>query len=344
MPRVIWASARNPSPYRDAVYSCCLLGDVVYVVGLDESSGLGAQRYRIESRSASDGGVLNTWRDDKVHHFASLFDCISLKDKVYAVGATERFWSILVFDRELGLIQRKDFEKPRFIPYSMDTDGKLLYIAGVEIGENTTSIHVEAISPDDLSQVGVYISNPRGRGAGAYTILYDSETERLLVGGYDNIDGFRSFRTEMLSTELSLVAVIRPGIRGAVTSLSGRLRDTIYIGGKAGIARVNVDGTVLSTNIHATGTKILYSTQPPVEGRVVVVTDNNLYVLDEGLTQLDTIRLARGTEVLAATIGKMVADTRAVYIAMTQMLTDVDWGWSILAVDPRPRRFRFFGR
>jgi hypothetical protein len=35
-------------------------------------------------------------------------------------------------------------------------------------------------------------------------------------------------------------------------------------------------------------------------------------------------------------------DNRNLYIALTQVFSDADWGWSVMAVNPSPRRFRLF--
>jgi len=344
--KVTWVTLSNPSPYRDGAYSCCLLGDVVFAVGFDEVMGVGRQRYRVEARSIRDGYILGRWTDEKVHRVASLYSCVATRNRVFAVGAAEGFWSVIVFDRELAVIRRRDFEKPRFIPYAVDSDGDLLFVAGAELlSAGLYAIHVEAISVDDLTPIARHSSNPRERGAAAYTITFNPETRQVLVGGFDNIDGYRSYRVEVLNRDLSLAVVARPGLRGAVTGISPGPQGTSYAVGRSGVVKISREGSTIMTNTTRSGIKIAFSATPPLDGRVAVVTDNNLHVLDENLGAVETTRIARGTEVLAATQGRVAADTTNIYIAMTQILTDVDWGWSIIAVNPRPaRRFGIFGR
>jgi hypothetical protein len=345
--RVVWVAESNPSPYRDGTYSCCLCGalrDAVVAVGFDEVMGVGRQRYRVEMRSVENGYLLDKWVDEKVYRVAALYSCVSARGGVYAVGATEGFWSVIVFDRELSVVMRRDFDRPRFIPYAVDTDGNNLFIAGIELtGTGLYTIHVEMLSLDDLTPIAKYTSNPRERGGAAYTIKYNSETKQILIGGFDNVEGFRGYRVEVLDRNLALVAVVRPGLRGAVASVSPGPQGGFYAVGRSGAAKIGRDGSVLTTTTSRTGMKVVYSATPPLNKKVAIIADNTIHLLDENLGVVESTRVTRGTEILSiAAQGNVAMDNRNLYIALTQVFSDADWGWSVMAVNPSPRRFRLF--
>ena len=337
MARVVWVAESNPSPYRDGTYSCCLLGDVVVAVGFDEVMGVGRQRYRAESRSIKDGVLQDRWVDEKVYRVAALYSCATAKNTVYAVGATEGFWSVIAFDKSLHVVKRRDFDRPRFIPYAVDTDGNNLFIAGIELtGTGLYTIHVEVLAVDDLKPVAKYSSSPGGKGGAAYTITYNPETKLLAIGGFDNTEGFRSYRVEILDTNLTPLAVVRPGFRGAVTSVSPGPQGGFYAVGRSGAAKIGKDGSVLATTTSRTGMKVVYSATPPLNKKIAIIADNIMHLLDEDLSMIEVSRLARGTEVLAAGQGRVAMDSANLYIALTQVFSDVDWGWSVMAVNPQP--------
>jgi len=344
MARVSWASLSNPSPYRDAAYSTCVLRDVVYVAGFDEVLGFGRQRYRIEARSVRSGVVVGRWVDEKGYSFASLYSCAALKDRVFAVGATEVFWSVIAFDKGLNIVLRRDFEKPRFIPYSIAVSGDMLFVAGAELlPGGGYAMHVEAVSIDDLTPLARYSSNPRQMGAAAYATLYNTFTGQLVVGGFDNAEGYRSWRIEVLSKDLSLQIISKPQLRGAITALAMNPGGYIYAVGRNGVAKVNRDGGVASMNTGIGGCKALASpTESPLESRIAIISDDTLHIVDENLKIVESLRIARGTEILTAMHGGISFDKENMFIALTQITTDIDWNWSIIAVNPRPRRFKFF--
>ena len=343
MIRVEWLSTSNPGPYRDSAYSCCVLGDTLYVVGFDEANGFGVQRYRVEARRVRDGSLKRVWVDEKAHRFASLFTCVTLGNRIYVAGATDSFWSIIAFDEELNAVARRDFDKPRFIPYSMDTDGRVIYVAGAEIAGESYAIHVEALSPDDLTPVATYTSNPMGRGAAAYSIAYDYVTNRVVLGGFDNVDGYRRWRIEILDKDLSLIRVCRPDVAGSVTGVAIGLNNAVYAVGRNAVAKLDIDGVVQKIDRARGGSRVVSSSgSPPLGRRVAIATDNNIYIMDENLNLVDATRLPRGAEIIAVTQGRIAYDNKKLYIAATQIISDNDWAWAIAAVNPSPKRFRLF--
>ncbi|MCC6057260.1 MAG: hypothetical protein LM583_11335, partial [Desulfurococcaceae archaeon] len=205
------------------------------------------------------------------------------------------------------------------------------------------TIHVEVLAADDLKPVAKYSSSPGGKGGAAYTITYNPETKLLAIGGFDNTEGFRSYRVEILDTNLTPVAVVRPGLRGAVASVSPGPQGGFYAVGRSGAVKIGKDGSVLTTTTSRTGMKVVYSATPPLNKKVAIIADNIIHLLDENLGVVESTRVTRGTEILSiAAQGNVAMDNRNLYIALTQVFSDADWGWSVMAVNPSPRRFRLF--
>ncbi|MEM0026491.1 MAG: hypothetical protein QXT53_00960 [Ignisphaera sp.] len=340
---VVWSVSSNPSGYRDGAYSCCVFGDILFVVGFDEVGGFGRQRYRVESRRVSDGSSTGVWVDDRVYGFASLFSCAVVRGGVVVVGATDRFWSLVVFDKNLSVVARRDFESSRFIPYSVDSDGDVVFVGGVEfVGERGYAIHVEALSADDLSHIGFYTSSPMERNAAAYSVVYNPMTKGVVVGGFDEADGFRRWRIEMLSRDLSLSRVVRPDVHGSVTGLAVGSQGFVYAVGRGGVAKIDRNGEAASLTKAVSGAQIVASPSDskPIGRYVGVVSDKNFHVLDKSLKLVDSAGLVRGAEITFVGQGKPAMDSERVYIVANTIATDVDWGWRILALNPSPSIFR----
>lgn len=325
--------------YRDAAYSCCVVEDTVFAIGFDEVGGVGRQRYRVEARSARDGSSMGRWFDTSVYSFASLMACTVVRGNVVAVGATDKFWSVIVFDKKLNIVTRKDFEKPRFMPFSVDTDGDIIFVAGVETaGEKGYAIRLEALSADDLSTIGFYTSNPMGKNAAAYSVAYNPVTKHIVIGGFDNVDGFRRWRIEILTRDLSISRIARPDVRGSVTGVAIGPQGLVYAVGRGGVAKIDRDGSIASLTRSPGGLQIIasHSAAPPILRNIGVVSDNTFYLLDENLRPLEITRLVMGTETTFLSHGRPAMDSTKIYIAANSIITDVDWGWRIVAVNPAP--------
>jgi transcriptional regulator with XRE-family HTH domain len=163
---------------------------------------------------------------------------------------------------------------------------------------------------------------------------------------HNYLHGIRSIPDEVVQKALQYLNLTESEFREAVQGVE--LLKATGVVKEGGVIDYTLarEGSTIMTNTTKCGIKIAFSATPlPLDGRVAVVTDNNLHVLDENLGAVETTRIARGTEVLAATQGRVAADATNIYIAMTQILTDEDWGWRIIAVNPRPaRRFGIFRR
>ena len=343
MVSIVWSVSSNPSIYRDGAYSCCVLEDTLFVIGFDETSGLGKQRYRIETRRISDGSLISRWSDDKAYSFASLFSCVVVKNKVVVVGATESSWSVVAFDKKLNVVARKDFEKPRFIPYSVDSDGDIVLVGGVElVGEKGYAIRVEALSADDLSPIGFYTSNPMGKNAGAYSIIYNPVAKNVIVGGFDELDGARRWRVEILSRDLSLARIARPDLNGSVTGLAVDSQGFVYAVGRGGMAKIDRNGGVVSATRVVSGAQVIASPSDsrPIGRYIGVVSDNGFYLLDKNLGMVDRAIFAREAEATFVAQGRPAMDSEKIYIAASTIVTDIDWGWRIVALNPSPSMFR----
>jgi len=340
MVRVVWRVVSNPSRYRDVVFGSCVLGDYVFSVGLDEARGFGRQRYRVEARYRGDGSLYDSWVDEEVYSFASLYSCSVLGDNIYVVGASERFWSIIVFSKELDVINRKDFDRPMLIPFSIASGDGYLYIAGTSIAENGTAITVLKVSPENLSIEAIYSSISMKIFGGAYSIAYNDVNKRIVVGGFDRIDNVYSWRIEILDTNLNLVKVIRPGIRGAIKSISIGINGDIYAVGRNGIVRFNRDGDIVKENRNIGGIEI-YTPQKlgtAMDRNIAIINNNEFYLLKEDLTTIESIRIPRGTETISFIHGTPAFDGTKLYISGTEENPKEDWSWNIIAIDPRKTR------
>ncbi|MEM4040967.1 MAG: hypothetical protein QXM83_04010 [Ignisphaera sp.] len=346
---IIWSHVSSPSGYRDGVYSVCVSSGIVYAVGFDELMGYGKQRYRVEGVDARDGHMIAKWVDDKAHSFASLYSCTAVGDRIYVFGATDRFWTIMVFDKLLNPVKRVDREKPYILPFSVVNVGRYIYVAGVEITPTgSTAIHVSRISVDDLSIVNSYTSNPKDRGAGAYSIAYNKKMKQIIVGGFDKIDGVSNWRIEYLTEDLNLIKISRPSVKGSITGLALDADGFIYTAGRTRIARISREGETLNTVTSPQAVKIYTSQESlPILGtNIAVATDNEAYILtNDTLSIVEAIRLSRGPQILSMMLGSMDADNERIYLASTQIATKDDWNWTILALKPRGRGFlRLFRR
>lgn len=346
---IVWSHVSSPSGYRDGVYSVCVSSGIVYAVGFDELLGYGKQRYRVEGVDVRDGHVVAKWVDDKGYHIASIYSCVSVGDRIYVFGATDKFWSIIMFDKFLNPVKRIDMEKPYVLPFSAVAIGKNIYVAGVEItSTRSTAIHVSKISADDLSIVNNYSSNPKESGAGVYAAAYNKKIKQIVVGGFDKLDGVSNWRIEYLTEDLRTIKTIRPSVKGCITGLTLDADGTIYATGRNRIAKISKEGETLNLITSPQAVKIYASQDPlPILGtNVAAATDNEAYILSSStLSIVEAVRISRGPQILSMMIGSMDADNEKIYLASTQIATKDDWNWSILALRPRGKGFlRFFRR
>ncbi|ADM28482.1 hypothetical protein Igag_1685 [Ignisphaera aggregans DSM 17230] len=337
MVSIIWSVSSNPSRYRDGVSGICLLGDNIYVVGFSEPVSLGVQRYRVESRRKSDGSIINSWISDESYRYGSLYSCIAMGSRIYVAGASIGFWDLYEFSPELGLIDHRRFEES-FIPFSMASNGRDIYIAGTYIGE-VYEARVIRISTPGLEISAIYRS--LSKPSSFYGVVYSESSKRVVVGGYDSADGFQKWRIEFLSPELEVERVIRPDVRGCITGVSVGIDGDIYVVGRMGVMRLSGGGRIIAENRRIGGIEIY---TPKTLGtslgdNIAVIDHNTIHILDRNnLETRETIRIARGLEIIAFPYNSPVYDGTYLYVAGTESSSPENWNWIIMAIDPRPRR------
>lgn len=337
----------SASGYRDGVHSVCFAEGNVYAVGFDELHGYGKKRYRIESYNAIDGVPLAKWADEKSYNIASLISCTSLGGHIYAFGVSDSFWSILEFDRNLNLVRRTDIDKPYLVPFSAIAIDRYIYIAGTTLTpQGSTAAYIAMVSPDTLSVYKSFSMGREGREAGAYTIAFNKNTNRFVVGGFDKSEGAMNWLLIFLNRDLELIKIVRTNIKGSITGLAINPEGNIYAVGRSAIAKFSREGEVLTTITSIPGVKVYSAQTPstPIGPNIVVVSDNDAYMLSsDRLSVVDSTRLSKGPQILTSFLGSMDSDNEKLYVALTQVVTKDDWNWTVMALRPRARRLRFFG-
>lgn len=350
---VSWSRLITPSNHRNGAFSVCVSGDRVYAVGFDEYHGSRKMRFRIESLSIGDGKTVSVWTDELAFPFSSLFNCVSYGNRVYAFGATNRFWSILAFNRMLEFISRVNIDKPYLMPFSsiiLDRYPNLfLYSAGTTVPvEGTTSMYVVKISAADFSILNSFSTDMNGAGAGAYGMGYNNTTKEIVVGGYAKTDSGLEWLLAFFNENLDLNKIVRPGIRGSIMGLTIDIDGFIYaVDGKI-VAKIRPDGKVISTLEIPQASKV-YASQDktsPLAPYVVVVSDSDLYLLSrEDLTEVASVKLIKEPQTLISYPGSIDVVHDNVYLALTRLESEDKWNWLVTALTLRPakvRRFRFF--
>lgn len=339
---IVWSRVSSASGYRDGVYSVCISGDRVYAVGFDELHGYGRKRYRIEAFRARDGAPVTRWADEKSYLAASLFVCVASDARIYAFGATEDYWSMLVFDRDLNLDRRTDIENPYVIPFSAVLADKYIYVAGTVVTPTgLTALYAVKISATDFSTVSSFVIDMKGSGAGAYAVSYNSRTKQVVVGGFDRSEGSMNWLIVYLTEDLELTRVVKPGVKGSVTGLAIDHEGFIYSVGKNRIIKLGKEGEIIAVAGTPQAVKIYTSSElkTSIGVNIATATDNEIYMLaNDTLSIVDSVRLSRGPQMLTTFIGSMDADNDNIYAALTQIVTKDDWNWAIYALRSRGRR------
>jgi len=334
-----WVYSPSSSSYRDAAFSVCVSGDVVYAVGFDELLGYGRQRYRVEALTSRDGLPIARWTDEDTHPLAALLSCTIYGDRVYVFGLTHRFWSALVFDRYLKLIKRVDFESPRFAPFSATVGEGYVYVAGTELTPAGTALRVLKLAPEDLAVVDSYAPNLGPADSGAYAVDYSSTLKQLVVGGFDKLEGVSRWRVEYLTPNLEPVRVVRPDIKGSVTGLSAGADGSVYAVGKTRVVKLSRDGVVERSASSPPAVKVYAAKDyvPSLGGNVAAAVTDEVYVLDgRSLSVVDGARISRGPQVASMMVGSMAADSEKIYVAATSVAGPM-WSWVVAALRPRRR-------
>lgn len=329
---IAWSQVSATSGYRSSAFSACVLGDRVFVVGFDESLGLGARRFRVEAYSAGSGKPLVSWSDEAGYPFASLTTCCVSGDRVYVAGATSRHWSVIAFNRDLGVVGRVDFEKPKVTPFSATAVGNSLYVVGVvTVREGATAAYVAKISLRDLSLEGEFTYTP---GTGAYAVVYSKKTRVLVVGGFVGGEWFLF----SLDQDLKPLGSVKPGFRGSVLGLTVDPAGLLYAVDGYRVVKLSERGDVLaSLNIPAVKVHASQEETSPLGKHVAIATSSDFHLVrSSDMATVDSAKLTR-EQALVALPGNMDTDNKHVYLALTQVTAVEKWEWVVYALRLRAR-------
>jgi len=139
-PTINWVKYSNPSEYRDIAYAVSLDNNYIYIVGCDEQRGSLYSQLRIEKRNVKDGNIVKTWTNHTGISESSFTNCIIVNNKLYVIGfdwVNEWCrWLVYMFDTNLTLLKSIIYNPKTLpnIPYGISSDGKFLYISGMEFG------------------------------------------------------------------------------------------------------------------------------------------------------------------------------------------------------------------
>jgi len=261
--KVKWMVHSDPSPSADYANAVCGKDEYIYVIGVDTSVDVG--QFRVEKRLKSSGELVKVWVFNPSGSRDELHDCIIVGNTLYAVGrsgASGIFaWAIVTLDLELNMLNYtvEDISVSRDVAESLTSDGEYLYITGSDSlpGVGDTQWRVEKRRLDDLTLVKSYTSNPTRYQDEALSISVNPVTGELWVFGWENVGGWSFWRIEILSRDLELIRVVKPGIQGFGYSIEFDEDGNAYIDGPV-IAKFDKHGNIVKT-ASITADLLLYS-------------------------------------------------------------------------------------
>lgn len=339
---VVWSKISNPSAFRNGAFSVCFSNGRVFVVGFDEGLGLGAMRYRAELYSSISGERIGAWSDKIGYSYASLLSCSVFNDKLYAIGVSNDFWSILEFDNSLNLANRVDFKEPGFTPFSIVASSKFIYVSGVLIKENHRKVgYVVRVNPGDLTITNSIEVTVDKADCGIYASDYNEKTSQLVLGGFYEVDNNLEWPIAFLGKDLELVKVLTPGFKGPITGLAIDYDGFIYVVDGVRVAKLTSEGEIVAVNESAYGVRICASNdkRSPIKQYVIVVSSGDLHIMKSAdLKTITSLRLPDKPSLLT-TIGTLASENDSVYVALTQVFTRSNWNWVVYKVRIKSRGF-----
>jgi len=317
---VNWVQYINPTNRHDTALGVCLFGDYVAVVGSANSGEFVALLDR------ASGGIIEM---SELRIFGAFYNCLSVGDKLYAVGNNE----IYIFDKKLNAL-RMIIANER--PYAIVFDGSFLYVASYIWSNNVDRvwrIEKRTLSLDLVAYREFYREWDKAYRyqSDAYDIAINPVTGELWVVGKWNI----IHKTNIMDfRDYSLLVIFDKGLNvkriveyprdhenylGDLYSICFDERGNAYVVGQYGVAKFNKYGDILAVSKRMGGVKIAC-----VGGRVYVFGDrlvgnyerHVLYVLDEDLNLLGEYILSKGVEANSRFwIGKPAFDGKDLYVA-----------------------------
>jgi uncharacterized membrane protein len=326
--QVNWIVYADQSPGVDLVGGVCEYGRYIYVVGADSS--LGDRQFRIEKRLKLNGELVKEWTHNPSTSIGDemLNGCVVINNVLYVAGVAEGGkWVILMLDVDLEKFVI--FEKNPSMGYdsadSIISDGDYLYIAGLDHVPGDGEWRVEKRAKYDLSLIKVYTSNPSKLWDEPRDININPVTGELWIIGYEWEDDKAEWRIEILSRDLELVKVIKPGIEDVAYSIAFDELGNAYVVGREGIIKFDKLGNELKRK-SITGENVL-----EINGKLYVlrgerfkegqthmyvnILDNDLNIINEELIlSMKELKMERDEVAGVSFIGnKMTFDRENIY-------------------------------
>lgn len=347
--KIAWSQTLSFSKYRDLASGLCLGTDRLYIVGSDEHGGPGKMRYRCISMKMTDGTVISEWTDGKTNPFAVLLSCVTLGEAIYALGATNEYWSILVFNKNLELLKRVDIKDPRIIPFSAFTLHRYpniyLYTGGIQISsDGFPKMHVAKISATNLDIVDSTTIDAGGLESGAYAAIYVNASKQIVVGGYVKTEKGIEWLLALLTEDLKPVKIVKPGFPGSITGLAADQDGNVYAIDNKRIAKISPDGRVVSTLNLSNPVKV-YATQDkssPLAPYILTITENALHLIPrDDFSKIVTLKLVKENQLLVPYTGPVDSVNDSLYFALTRLEPDGKLNWYVTKITIEPKKIRF---
>lgn len=335
--KVNWIIENNPSFFNDIPFSICEKDSYIYVVGFDYSIETGVFQPRIEKRLKSDGSLIKNWTYVPSDYGGLLYDCIIVREKLYAVGVSysliDSNWMLLVLDLDLNLLNYFNFTGISGAATSIISDQDFLYIAGLVANETRTMIRVEKIRLTDLSISKEYVSN-LSEFQEAYSIEINPVSNQIWVVGTTD---FERWRIEILDKDLSRIKTIEKEMGASAFSVGFDDEGFSYVVGEGGVIKLDRNGEEIKNYVQRgffTKTRLLgnrlYVAGMENVGNYVRQT---LYVFDNELNLLNKTVVSKGIDADAIFLtGRMVSDEENLYISGLAYIGYNDYEWVICSI------------
>jgi len=295
----VWRMYIFPTNGSNIAAGTCIFGDYVAVVGMAENEPYVFLLHK-NNGSVMDGGIAG--------ERGAFFNCISIGEKLYAVGYTIIGYSdyglIYVFDSDANVLARTVGREPSFY-YSLAYDGRILYIGGLGYDDVNKDGYLEPvwlIEKWNSSSLSLITSRKIYFGSWKLGWVNDvgvePSTGRIwAVGFYEDSSNKTHSLITILDSNFNVARVIDypEGSNGYLGMLIGVTFDGkgyVYVLGDYGVAKFSLDGELVAVNRdYRARSKIvygygyLYSFGIDIVGgylrHVLYIHDTNLSVVKE---------------------------------------------------------------
>lgn len=324
------------SDFRDCVMSACTSNNKLFLVGSDESKGIGRRRYRVVSLSTNSGDLINEWVDERYSRYAMLTSCISVKDKLYVSGITNRSWSIILFDEDLDIISRREFVDPYLISSSVvaiDESEDSLFIIGTELSPDMlTSAYVARLSPRNLETLDKKLIRISNASIGCYSAVYDDSMKKIILGCYIKTIKGPKWLLIVLGKNLDLLTITALEIDGLVIDGAIDREGYVYMVDGNQLVKFNNRGQV-QAKIQiplASRVKYIHSLNVSAFSKIAVIADKEIIVLSgSDMRELDRTQFIEDKTLYLPYPSAIATRNDELYIASTVAKTHREYDWIV---------------